>query len=111
MPIEDRIEINSLFDFYGPLLTEKQQDYLKLYYQQDYSLGEIADDLAVSRQAVYDNIKRSEKILKDYEKTLHLVADFQARERELDKLASYVKEHYGQDQQLQEFIDKISLER
>lgn len=46
-------------------------NYMELYYADDFSLGEIAEEYEVSRQAVYDNIKRTSKILEDYEK-LHL---------------------------------------
>ena len=56
MEIEKNYRINSLFEFYQPLLTKKQNDYLELYYGDDYSLGEIAENFHVSRQAVYDNI-------------------------------------------------------
>ncbi len=53
--------MNSLFEFYGALLTSKQHSYLELYYGDDYSLGEIATEFDVSRQAVYDNIRRTER--------------------------------------------------
>lgn len=111
MELAKTIEMNTLFDFYGPLLTNKQQDYLALYYQQDYSLGEIAQERSVSRQAVYDNIRRSEKILKNYEATLELVSSFREREIQLDALKTYVQEHYQDDDKLKELIDKISMER
>ena len=71
MEIEKNERINSLFEFYQPLLTEKQNQYLELYYADDFSLGEIAENFNVSRQAVYDNIKRTEKILEAYEAKLH----------------------------------------
>lgn len=60
MEIEKNYRMNSLFEFYGPLLTDKQHAYLALYYGDDYSLGEIATEFNVSRQAVYDNIRRTE---------------------------------------------------
>ena len=63
MEIAKTNRINALFEFYEPLLTKKQTDYVALYYRDDYSLGEIAENYAVSRQAVYDNIRRTEKIL------------------------------------------------
>ena len=47
--------------FYAALLTDKQMNYIELYYADDYSLAEIAEEFGVSRQAVYDNIKRTEK--------------------------------------------------
>ncbi len=68
-----------LYDFYSPLLTPKQRDSLDFYYQQDLSLGEIAEEGGTSRQAVYDLLKRSEQILLEYESKLHLV------ERHLDQ--------------------------
>lgn len=105
--IEKNERVNALFEFYGPLLTKKQNDYLKLYYGDDYSLGEIADDFHVSRQAVYDNIKRTVKILNRYEASMHLYAEFVSRNTELDKVAAYVHEHYPQDQKLQRMVDHL----
>ena len=58
MAIEKTNRINALFEFYEPLLTKKQMNYIALYYRDDFSLGEIAENYEVSRQAVYDNIKR-----------------------------------------------------
>ena len=70
MEIEKTNRMNALFEFYAALLTDKQMNYIELYYADDYSLAEIAEEFGVSRQAVYDNIKRTEKILEDYEKKL-----------------------------------------
>ncbi len=63
-------------DFYGDLLTEKQRDTLDLYYNKDYSLAEIAEDLDISRQGVRDFIKRGEKQLYEFENTLKLAERF-----------------------------------
>lgn len=68
MEIEKNYRINSLFAFYQPLLTAKQNNYMQLYYGDDYSLGEIAEEFNVSRQAVYDNLRRTEKILETTKK-------------------------------------------
>ena len=65
MAIEKTNRINALFEFYEPLLTEKQMTYIELYYRDDYSLGEIAENYQVSRQAVYDNIKRTKRFWKN----------------------------------------------
>ena len=62
-----------LFDFYGPLLTPKQQEIYDLYYQQDLSLGEIAQLQEVSRQAVFDLLRRTEEALNAYEEKLGLL--------------------------------------
>lgn len=107
MEIEKNERINSLFEFYQPLLTEKQNQYLELYYANDFSLGEIAENFNVSRQAVYDNIKRTEKILEAYEAKLHLDAEFQARNKQADEIQQYVKRHYPDDQQLNKLVGRL----
>ena len=65
--LEKKQRVNLLMDCYCDLLTDKQQDYLTLYYEEDLSLAEIAEDLNVSRNAVYDNLKRAVASLEDYE--------------------------------------------
>ncbi|MFC6255411.1 putative DNA-binding protein [Secundilactobacillus hailunensis] len=107
MEIEKNNRINSLFAFYQPLLTKKQNDYMQLYYGDDYSLGEIAEDFNVSRQAVYDNIRRTEKILETYEKKLHLLAEFTQRNQLADEIQSYVAKHYPKDQQLNQLVHQL----
>lgn len=62
-----------LYDIYQGLLTEKQRYMMDLYYQQDFSLAEIAETLLVSRQAVYDHLKRTEIILEKYEDNMKLL--------------------------------------
>ncbi|MCF1782989.1 YlxM family DNA-binding protein [Lactobacillus mulieris] len=69
-------ELADLYSFYGQLLTKGQQAYFEDYYYDDLSLGEIADNHGVSRQAVYDNLRRSSKSLENYEKKLHLKSDY-----------------------------------
>lgn len=65
--------MNLLYDFYGQLLTKKQRTFFDLYYQADLSLGEIAAQHDVTRQAVYDILKRSERALEEFEAKLNLV--------------------------------------
>ena len=62
-----------LFDFYGALLTQHQQDCFSMFYSDDHSLGEIADELNISPQAVSDLLKRTMKKLEHYESKLGLV--------------------------------------
>lgn len=81
MNIEKMVEIGLLFEQYKELLTDKQKEIVTLYYEEDYSLGEISENLNVSRQGVYDTLKRSEKIMKDYEVKLGLVNKFQEQEK------------------------------
>ena len=56
--LDKTIEISMLFDYYGKLLTDKQQKIIELYYYQDLSLGEIAENLEISRQGVYDHLNK-----------------------------------------------------
>lgn len=78
--------INLLLDFYHGLLTEKQQTFMKLYYQDNYSLGEIAEQFSISRQAINDHIKRAEMLLEDYEDKLHLMTQHEQRMAYLTQL-------------------------
>lgn len=77
--LEKTNRINLLFDFYAPLLTEKQRTVLELYFHDDYSLGEIAEHYDISRQAVYEHIKRAEQTLRDYESKLNLLQKHEQR--------------------------------
>ncbi|MFZ3587950.1 putative DNA-binding protein [Bacillus sp. DJP31] len=78
--LEKTTRMNLLMDFYQSLLTPKQRSYMEFYYLDDYSLGEIADEYKISRQAVYDNIKRTETMLEEYELKLLLLSKFQKRQ-------------------------------
>lgn len=71
--LENTFEIAMLYDFYGPLLSEKQQTFVELYHLENCSLTEIADMQGVSKQAVSEGIKRAEKALINYESKLKLV--------------------------------------
>ncbi|AQW22027.1 DNA-binding protein [Lentilactobacillus curieae] len=107
MELEKNNYINSLFEFYQPLLTAKQSSYIELYYADDYSLGEIAEEFNVSRQAVYDNIKRSEKILNGYEDKLKLYQNYMDRNSKLDKIREYVQLNYPNDTGLNDLISSL----
>ena len=73
----DKLKYVLLADFYSNLLTEKQQEFLSLYYEEDLSLGEISERFGISRQAVYDSIRSSEMCLERFETELGLLASFQ----------------------------------
>ena len=69
----DALEMALLFDYYGGMLTDKQRDCFDMRYNQDLSLGEIADTLGVSRQAVCDNLTRTEALLRRMEENIGCV--------------------------------------
>ena len=66
-------EMILLYDYYGKMLTEKQQEYIDMRYNQDLSLGEIAEIQGVSRQAVFDNLTRTEALLRRMEENIGCV--------------------------------------
>ena len=82
------LEISNLLDFYECLLTEKQRDMTRLYYCEDFSLSEIAEEMGVSRQAAQEGIARSIKKLEEYENGLRM------RERflETQKIIAQIKD-------------------
>lgn len=107
MEIEKTNRMNALFEFYSTLLTEKQMNYIELYYADDFSLGEIAEEYDVSRQAVYDNIKRTEKLLETYERKLHLYSNYVVRQELIDEIKSMLKESYPETDSIKILLDKI----
>ncbi|HDD3449462.1 putative DNA-binding protein [Staphylococcus aureus] len=97
------LRMNYLFDFYQSLLTNKQCNYLELFYLEDYSLSEIADTFNVSRQAVYDNIRRTGDLVEDYEKKLELYQKFEQRREIYDEM----KQHLSNPEQIQRYIQQL----
>ena len=91
MNIEKTDYINSLLDIYAELLTPYQQEIMDLYYQEDLSLKEIADEKEISRNAVFTLINRVEKILINYEECLHLLAKRKRIQDELDNEQDIVR--------------------
>ncbi len=69
----ESVETVLLFDYYGRMLTDKQKEYLDLRYNQDLSFGEIAEIMCVSRQAVFDNLARTEVLLRRMEENIGCV--------------------------------------
>ena len=74
--MEEKLKNNLLLDFYGNMLTEKQRQIMSLYIEEDTSLSEIAAELNTSRQAIYDAVKSSEKLLLSFEEKLKCVERF-----------------------------------
>jgi len=84
--MEDRFKMSMLMDLYGTLLTDKQRDILNLYYNDDLSLAEIAENMDTSRQAVFDIIKRCHKMLLEYELKLNLMEKESSRSNSKSEL-------------------------
>lgn len=84
--MDESIEIAMLLDFYGQLLTARQYEILDLHYNSDFSLGEIAGQLNISRQGVYDGVKKGKEALHQLEKKLGLVNRFSKHEQTLRRV-------------------------
>ncbi len=104
--IEKTTRMNFLFDFYQALLTDKQRSYMELYYLDDLSLGEIAEEYNISRQAVYDNIRRTEAMLEEYEEKLNLFSKFENRQETIEQLLKLAKDN-SVNEQLIQLIDQL----
>ena len=84
----DTLDMVLLYDYYGDLLTDRQRECFEMRYYQDLSLGEIAQELSISRQAVYDNLSRAETLLKNMEEKTGCVS----RDRQLRKAMQAIAE-------------------
>jgi len=102
------VKIGILLDFYGKLLSEKQYQIMELYYLNDFSLSEIGEELRISRQSVFDTIKRSEEKLYSFENELGLVDKFYSSQdtiRDIRKIAAEIYE-IGKNGANKEIMDK-----
>ena len=100
--MEKNIEISILLDLYGKLLTEKQHSLLDDYYNKDFSLSEIAENLGITRQAVRDNLKKGEVNLYELEEKLSLLKKAKSQEKILKGILEKVE-----DKSIQKEIKKL----
>ena len=77
-----------LFDFYGEMLTSRQKEFYDLYYNEDLSLSEIAENYDMSRQGVRDAIVRAEAALEELEEKTGIVKRFQEQKHQLEDIES-----------------------
>ena len=104
--LEKKQRINLLMDLYEELLTDKQREYLDLYYHQDLSLSEIALIKDVSKNAVFDNLKKATAHLEQYEDKLGLLNKHIERLQIIDKLENDIKkEHKNIDEHLKMLME------
>ncbi len=88
--LEDFLRHSILFLYYGELFSKKQREYLELYFEENSSFSEIAKKYKITRQAVYDNIKRGIKQLDEYEEKLKIFE----KEKELKNKLLFLKSNF-----------------
>lgn len=103
------MEIAFLVDFYGDMLTEKQRDMIELYYDDDLSLSEIAENEGITRQGVRDSIKRAESQLLEMEDCLGLARRFRTVRESIEAIrsaASEIRQINGQAGRVREIDER-----
>ena len=103
---EKNLELGYLLDFYGELLSERKRTVMDMYYNEDFSLAEIAGEIGISRQGVRDIIKKSEDELLFYEEKLGLAKKLKQVEETASQLQKMAGE-YSLPEQLKEKISEL----
>ncbi len=86
--VEDIKDICLLIDFYGPLLSQRQREIMEMHYCEDFSFGEIAERLEISRQGVYDYIRKSKTRLESLEKKLGLIETYRQQKAKCHEIVA-----------------------
>lgn len=111
--MDKMIEMNIRNDLYGSMLTIRQREIINLYYEENFSLSEIAEEFSISRQTVHDTLKKAEKALAVYERKLGLVEKFKKSEkavRSIDKIIEKLVKEHSEDKKLTSQLEKIKQE-
>lgn len=90
--MERIVEQTLLYDFYGELLTDHQKEVYEDVVYQDLSISEIAEQQGISRQGVFDLVRRCDRILLGYEERLHLIARFQQAKQSVQEILSLAQD-------------------
>jgi predicted DNA-binding protein YlxM (UPF0122 family) len=97
--VEKNVQIGMLLDFYGEFLTQRQRAMLRMHYDEDISLGEIAQEVGITRQGVHDALKKGEATLVNCEQRLQLVQRYLGLREVLAETREYVLKAQGIPQQ------------
>lgn len=90
--VEKLVEVGTLFNFYGKLLSDRQYSAIELYYIHDLSLAEIGEELNITRQGVFDTLKRGEQKLYNYDTKLKLVEKFYQNHENIRDIINFTDE-------------------
>lgn len=107
--MEQKVAQAYLYDFYGELLKDRQRKIYEDFIFNDLSLGEIAQEEGISRQGVYDMVRRCTKALEGYEEKLHLVEKFLHTKERVAQIQTLTRQfHKDHDASLLDQIEQIS---
>ena len=106
---EKNLKLTYLLDFYGDVLSERKQSVLSLYYNEDLSLAEIADEIGISRQGVRDLIKKAEEELIFLEEKLGLEKKFNSASAQSDKILDLIKKENASPELYEEMQTLIQI--
>jgi len=107
------LDLTYLVDIYGPVLTDKQREVIELYYFEDLSLAEIAENCGITRQGVRDSIKRGEEIITEMEQKLGFAAKYKTNMKIVDDITDAAKSialyngQYGYSEPIKQLSDRI----
>ena len=106
------MRISLLLDFYGDILSDRRRELITLYYDEDFSLSEIAEHTGISRQGVRDSIKKSEQELLHWEEKLALASRFERLQGQIgeisETLRTLAKDHADLQEPLSEIAQKLN---
>ncbi len=112
--VEKNLGISYLLDFYGDVLTDRQKEFYDLYYNEDLSLGEIAENYGITRQGVRDAIKRGEGTILELEEKVGFARRYRAVQEGVDALEQlardinfYNNNHYAMSEDIRRAADEM----
>ena len=110
--MDKHIEISMLVDIYGKLLTKKQYDVIKDYYNNDLSLSEIAENNNISRQGVRDLIKKGESKLFEYEEKLNIMKKTQINEQTIQNVLAELSKisENSSEKKIEKILNEVQKE-
>ena len=109
--MDELLYLTDLFDLYGALLTERQRDCMEMHLFEDFSLAEIGEELGISRQAVHDNLHRSQKAMEAYEEKLRLVERYRKERVEMGEIHRMLQKlrQPGNEKAVDEILGRLSF--
>ena len=110
--VEKKVEVSILCQIYGKLLTEKQYEVINDYYNNDYSLSEIAENNNITRQAVRDMIKKGESKLFEFEEKLLIMKKMRNQEKQIQSIIEELNKikDTSSDKKIEKILNNVTKE-